>query len=271
MIDQNAQEPDANYEELKQAVDSSWASFTDRFSNHSSIDIARMEDSIDIAIEFFDALQSLTRYRFGKSLTSDLIMHDLSNIFSSISIIINKLHDKKKPDLRTLHSLEEEIKETLRYVPFLFEVTQLPDLHDFSLSALFSTLGISELVVQGAELTSVKFKFSQPISVVIGAIHELMRNARKHSNIRNRMEFIVSIAEGAVVVSCKDFGKGIQTKGLEIIRASLSEEIPTEVEANSGFGLKAMKYFGIGVQIDSEGKGKGSTVSLSFPVSAGEG
>lgn len=270
MLDEKKQEADAHYEELKQAVDSSWANFTDRFSNHSAIDIARMENSIDIAIEFFEALLALTRYRFGRSLASDLIMHDLSNIFSSISININKLHEKKKPDLRTLGSLEEEIRDTLRYVPFLFEVTQLSDLHDFSLSALFSTLGISELVVQGSEFTKVKFKFSQPISVVIVAIHELIRNARKHSNIKNRMEFTVSIAEGVVVVSCKDFGKGIHIKGLESIRASLSEEIPTEVEANSGFGLKAMKYFGIGVQIDSEGKGKGTTVSLEIPVSAGE-
>ncbi len=65
---------------------------------------------------------------------------------------------------------------------------------------------------------------------------------------------------------CKDDGKGINKRGLKIIRANIAKESPKDVRADSGFGLGSMKHFGIGVEIDSAGKKQGTTVSLAFPA-----
>jgi len=257
---------------LERLMLESWTEFKILLEGKSAEELLQSTIAMSLLIQFQDAVHEFVISKFQNKIIAHLVMHDLNNSVNNLSIYLDEELTPAKQKAPKISAIEMEKLKILNYTPALFEFINQAEMSAFSLYGILVLLSLSSQLVTGIDVCKVNFQFEHSLIIIALAIHELENNARKNGSRSESLEFSITVSEGKVTVACKDHGKGMNQMRLSRVRKSLNAMSSTaSVSANSGFGLKAMKYFGIGVLIDSEGKRKGTTVSLSFPVSAGEG
>ena len=104
------------------------------------------------------------------------------------------------------------------------------------------------------------------------ALLNLLTNAAKYTPERGRIVLAVAIADGIVVTSVTDNGRGIETDAQERIFDLFTQERPTTGMADPGLGIglalarALVEQHGGKLTVESAGAGQGSTFRLSLPL-----
>ncbi|MGZ3423381.1 MAG: CheR family methyltransferase, partial [Polyangiales bacterium] len=109
------------------------------------------------------------------------------------------------------------------------------------------------------------------------AVLNLLTNAIKFTPERGNVSITLEGVEGRGILRVKDTGMGIEPEFLPHIfsRFSQEERGNTRLHGGLGLGLAIVKYLveahGGAVQVESAGKGKGSTFTVTLPLMKGHG
>jgi len=200
-------------------------------------DIAKgLHDDIIQPLVFLDVkLKSLLKRDAGRELSdsSEQVQEIIAKLIDEIRTVT---FDLSSPVLYEL-GLEAAVKEWL--------TTEVEEKH--GLKTVFKGDGLSKRL--GQDMRGFLYK----------AVRELVTNIIKHANARN-IEVSISTADGNVIISVRDDGKGFDVRDKEKLRFN----------KHHGYGLfnirERLKSYGGALAIDSK-IGKGTEIIITMPLS----
>lgn len=101
-------------------------------------------------------------------------------------------------------------------------------------------------------------------------LHNIVSNSIKFSSKECRIWFAVSVTGESLVISVKDEGTGIPKNSLAHVFDEFFQADHSRPAGSIGLGLTISKkitdMLGVGIRVESEGLGKGTTVVLTLPM-----
>lgn len=263
--------------ELYTEIEKQWAALKLFIETNSVLDLIYAHDKIfnDITLLSKLLLEYADRTFSNRNIRA-FVMHEINN---KLGFFACRMRNQEDYESRPEHQASYELMITegkeylINCMPLILHIIYTKEFRVFTINDLIKFTGLDRLdiIIDGDPNANLESQHSFILIVLF--ISELFNNMSKYGGKKHESSISIVLQLQYLTISVKDNGKGLDEHGLYNIRKSIKEAKKKEVlnvDGSQGFGLKSIAKLGVGVQVNSEGIGQGTKVTLSIPVVAKE-